>query len=420
MIAPIEPLGSWIKELTEENEEYIPAYLASPASAKLSTALGALNYPAKRCWALVNYECLRLIPEIAFQDWDLVILDESTKIKNPKAQVTQVCLQGFRYVKYRAILSGLPNPESDLDFHCQMQFLNGQFMGCDNYYKFRERWFEPKWDGSWGPKTGTKSAIYATLKELAFTLTRADVKIGSRKIKEVREISLSKDVYANYLAAEASFSYEAGDYTNATQWGIVLQNWLARMAGGFKPAVYEKDDTGKNIRELYPVSFFHDAKLKELKSLMTGELKKEQVVIWARFTAEINAISKLLNDAGITTVSLTGETDATKRLANQKLFQSGKARAIVLQIKLGKFGIDLSNSDTAIYYSNGYSLEDRAQSEDRIISPVKQQQALYIDLVSKNTVDEDVIAALNDKSADAQTFMWKMRQYYLQRTGRTK
>ena len=59
-------------------------------------------------------------------------------------------------------------------------------------------------------------------------------------------------------------------------------------------------------------------------------------------------------------------------------------------------GINLSAADTAIYFSNSWALQDRLQSEDRILSP-ENNTLLYIDLITKNTIDEDIMLALQDK-----------------------
>jgi hypothetical protein len=77
---------------------------------------------------------------------------------------------------------------------------------------------------------------------------------------------------------------------------------------------------------------------------------------------------------------------------------------MLAQVKCGKFGLDWSVASTAIYYSNPYDMEDRAQSEDRIVSATKTEPVLYIDLITKDTIDEEVTEVLRDKNVTARSF----------------
>src|SRR5690606_17681710 len=88
-------------------------------------------------WYVANYEKLidhskrarqvrRALPScLAALPWDVVILDESTKVRKPKAKVTQIALQYLSQASHRAVLTGLPNPEGPEDFVTQMMFLCG-------------------------------------------------------------------------------------------------------------------------------------------------------------------------------------------------------------------------------------------------------------------------------------------------------
>ena len=110
VVAPLSSLGPWEEELYKER---IPRnqvhYLLGSKTKRLQTSKN------KEGWFLVNYEGLRSCPEILKQNWKAVILDESTRIRNPKAQITRLLTNELFYVPNRCILSGLPNPESSMD-----------------------------------------------------------------------------------------------------------------------------------------------------------------------------------------------------------------------------------------------------------------------------------------------------------------
>ena len=82
----------------------------------------------------------------------------------------------------------------------------------------------------------------------------------------------------------------------------------------------------------------------------------------------------------------------------KKRFQNGdKCRFIVGTTQTGGYGITLTKANTIIYYSNGYDLEKRLQSEDRAHRIGQTKSVTYVDLIAENTVDEKIVKALRDK-----------------------
>ena len=72
-------------------------------------------------------------------------------------------------------------------------------------------------------------------------------------------------------------------------------------------------------------------------------------------------------------------------------------RFFVGQPRTGGYGLTLTEAHTVIYYSNGYDLEVRLQSEDRAHRIGQTNKVTYIDIVAEGTVDEKVLRALRDK-----------------------
>lgn len=141
VLAPLTVLEAWENELKQEGEKYIVLHGKSREQKIDLIAECYLTQPPARTWLLINYESLLRLPEIAVMPWNVVILDESTRIKNPQSKTSIICTEGFRLVRHRAILTGLVAPESPLDLYQQFKFLDGSFMGCDNFWRFRSTWF---------------------------------------------------------------------------------------------------------------------------------------------------------------------------------------------------------------------------------------------------------------------------------------
>ena len=376
VVAPLPVLQPWRDELR----------LFGIRPATIHTKQPLPDDPAG--WYLTNYEQLfspghrgrtgrpLVMPKpAALFGWDVVILDESVRIRNPKAQTTKVCRQYLGPAsRFRAVLTGLPNPESSLDFFEQMAFLTGHFCGHVSYWDFRAKMFQPV-GYDWAPKLGTLKRIRETVAERAFTLTRKAAGLGNRKIYQKRFVELPPKIRTAYRKLETEFAL----VDHVTKWAVVRAGWLAQLCGGALSG-YE-----------------HTAKSKEIISLLRTELSGQQVVVWFRFNTELFAFAGALRKAKIEFRTVTGATKPIERSLHAKRFARRRFPVLLYQIKCGKYGLNLSAADTAIYYSNSPSNDERQQSEDRLEHLEKHQPLLYVDVLVRDTVDEDLAVSLRIK-----------------------
>ncbi len=389
VVAPLSVLPVWEDELAQEGHDDV---LVLRHKRQLCMVPDEYN------WYITNYEFIRSHPGLGAMDWGAVILDESTRIKNPRAQTTKLLCKSFRRAQARFLLSGLPAPEDPMEFFPQFEFQTGGFLGFRNYWQFRQHMFYQTGYGGyeWAPRRGTVKAIKEEVHKRAFCLTRKEAGIGSPKVYERRVVQPTREQIR--LQKKALKEYALDE--KQTNWTPVVQTWLAQIAGGFAEGI--------NVGA--------DNKCSELQQLLNGELKGQQVVVFFRFNQELEHCLNKLRWYQIKCEALTGATSESSRhfLADQ--FQLGNIRALLCQIKIARFGLNFSAASTAIYYSNSYALEDRVQSEDRILHPSKSEPLLYIDLVTKGSLDEDVVQALRSKRNEARFFTNKIYQLLMERT----
>lgn len=325
---------------------------------------------------------------IAEHPWSVVILDESALIRNPKAVRSKVCCKYLSQADYKAILSGLPNPESQLDFFQQMVFLRGEFMGCSNFWRWRIKFFVPDRFGySWAPKPGTRQLVREAIKSRACIMSKKQAGLGNKHVHECRYVFLPKPVMRKYMKLLHEFAVDG----ESTKWAVVRYAWLRRIASG----------CGKEGSD-FPL---HSRKIIELGDLLTGELSKEQVIVWYCFKTEGNSIEENLRDWGIKAARISGKTPIGIRQKRRKHLESGKIRVLVMQIACGQYGLDLSAASTAIYFSEPPSHDQYAQSKERIEHPKKKEPLLSVSLIAKGTVDEDIRAALQLKRMSSQSML---------------
>ena len=125
-----------------------------------------------------------------------------------------------------------------------------------------------------------------------------------------------------------------------------------------------------------------------------------KAIIWAHYQWDIKDIIKEIVKAHGpgSVVDYFGLTPQDERQDNIKKFQSDpKCRFLVGTPSTGGYGITLTAANTVIYYSNGYDLEKRMQSEDRAHRIGQKKSVTYVDIICDQTVDEKIVKALRKK-----------------------
>lgn len=372
--APTSALGSWKREA--EEEEWLAFDLTGERKARaaeLEEAFLLADDCPRPGVCLVNKEGWIALPKIAEGPWDAVIADESTFLKNPTARVTKFFCKNFREVPHRWILTGTPCPEGEHEYFCQLQFLRGGAFGFQKFWDFRAHYMEPHPAGfGWVLKPGAPDHLRRVVGRTCCVMRRKDAKMDRQKVYERREIELPKEARKRYDEIEAKMA--DGDRT--TKWEPVKWNWLRQLCGGFADG-----------------QMIWDGKIRELVELLKTELAKEQIVVWCSYHQEVREIAHVLRGSAW----WTGETAPGAREVLRKAFQAGEICVLVLQQATAQTGCDLSAADTAIYFSTPPGYMARVQTEDRILSLKKAGPLLYVDLVVKNSVDEDVLELLQAK-----------------------
>ena len=387
IVSPLSVLDSWQEELDQEDCRFVPLigrtmdhrldqFFASPRHRWFGTNWEGLVSKGKNRSASAS-----LLTKLR---WSCVIADESTRIRNARAQITKTCLNEFDDVKYKAVLSGLPNPEGMDDFVTQMMFVNGSFMGFQSFWDWRlEHMIQTSW-GEWIVKHTSRSIIRAAVHESSCFVSRKDVGIENEHCFEKRVVKIPpRVVRAGQRAAKL---FEIADQITTNK--LTVGTWLAQLAGGRFP---------------HDPKLQHDAKINEVVYLLKNDLAKEPVVIFCRYTAEVNALVQRFQKEKISTVRVIGD-DKDQYAERVNRFRFGKVQTIIAQAKCLQMGKDLSRSDTIIFYSNYWENEVRSQCMERIEHPKKRGIMLYIDIIAQGTADEMVVPALAEKRLSSRMF----------------
>ena len=338
----------------------------------------------------------------------LIAVDESTTIKNPKAQRTKNLLKLALNTKYRRILTGFPVTQSPLDLYSQSAFLSTDLIGFNSFYSFQNRYAKVI-NRNMGARTFRQVVGYQNLEELTGRVAEFSYRVLKKecldlpdKVYQRREVELTteqKKVYKqlkDYAIAELA-SHELVSVTSVlTQ---ILR--LHQVVCGFV-----RQDQGDEVE-------IPSNRLDELINILQEVQGK--TIIWANYQYDIKRILKTLhNITGVESVATYyGETPDEERQEIIRRFQdpNSKLQYLISNTQTGGYGITLTEASNVIYYSNNYDLEKRLQSEDRAHRIGQTNKVTYIDLVAKGTVDEKIVKTLRNKLDLAQEVLgdekWK-------------
>ena len=339
----------------------------------------------------------------------LLAVDESTTIKNPTAKRTKAILTLSQQVKYRRILTGAPVTKSPLDLYSQCAFLNEHLLGFSSYYTFRNRYAQMI-ERNFGGRRVQIVASYRRLDELAEILKAFSYRVLKEdcldlppKIYMKREIELSDEQKKAYATMKSmALAKVNGKLATAPHVLTQLMRLHQITCGHFKA------DDG-TIQE------FKNNRMLELLNLL--EEIEGKVIIWANYVYDIENIVKTISTAldenkkllygPDSIVQYYGAIESKKRQGNIEKFQDpkSKVRFFVGNPQTGGYGITLTAASNVIYYSNGYDLEKRLQSEDRAHRIGQEKSVTYIDIIARKTVDEKIVKALRKKINIASAIM---------------
>ena len=337
---------------------------------------------------VVNYEsCWRLESEIARWRPDMIVCDESSKIKNAQAKCSKALHRLGRISEYNLILTGTPITNSPLDFFSQYKFLDERIFGS-SFYSFRAYY------ATMGGYQNHQIVGYKNLPELvrkahsiAYRITIDEAVDLPEFVEEIRPIKLEKNAQQIYDSIEKDSYAELmnGEITTRNVLTQLLR--LSQITGGFVG-----NDTGDDVQQL------STAKLEALEDIIDSSIEeRKKVVVFARFVPEIEAIARLLRKKKIGYALIKG--DVKDRAEQVEAFQNDpECMVFVGQLQTTGMGLTLTAGSVCVYYSLDFSYANYQQSMARVRRIGQTKRGVYIHLVAKGTIDEKVMGALHKKA----------------------
>lgn len=359
--------------------------------------------------------------------WDVGILDESHYVKSPRAKRTQAALTLRDACRKRVVLTGTPFVNSLYDLWAQWEFLGKYYSGFTNFNAFKE--FHSIYDKNVANTRGKKRIDFDKVPLLQERLARTSFIISQKealpdlpeKRYDVIEVGMTKAQAKIYKEiAEALFveiqQEEESELPREMKVNNVLTKLLrlAQVTSGFISwdPVYSDDGEvihPKRIDRLDP-----NPKLETLVNELKCKTEQEKTIVWANFEQDIKTISARLTLEGIDNVIFYGKTkDDDRNKAESRFNNDPKCRVFVGNPAAGGVGLNLlgynyrdeshhdTNCDHEIYYSQGWSLPVRAQSERRAFRRGTRKSVRITDLVVPKSIDTEIRSRVLGKIEEA-------------------
>lgn len=312
----------------------------------------------------------------------MMVVDESSTIKNYDAKRTESCWELGQQSVLRLILTGTNVTQGMQDLFAQMYFVDPAIIGELSYFSFRNKYcvmggFESR------KIIGYKNvdALLERVRPFCDVVRKGDMKLPP-KTYQTREVKATAEQHRACKELAREMTTKLGDKVINVQNALEALLRFQQIAGGFDP-------DGRPLSK--------NPKMIELLALL--EEFDGKAIIWARYLPEVQEIASRLSERypGACLV-LTGAIGPDDRQPMVNRFQSDPSvRFFITNQQTGGKGLTLTAATLSVYYSNTFSLEDRLQSEDRNHRIGQENEVLYVDLMSDLRVDRLVLTALENK-----------------------
>lgn len=387
--------GTWSREASKW--DHLKLLRVIPVLGSLQKRVRALNTPADIY--VINRENVQWLVEYYRNAWpfDMVVVDEFSSFKNHKAKRFKSLSWVRKHIRRFVGLTGTPAPNGLLDLWAQIFLLDeGKRLGPD-YNGFRERYFEADQRDrdriySYGPKPGADESIRRLISDICVSMKAEDYLELPDCITNIVPVILDPKAQAAYKELEKKKILEVleaiGGESKIIDAGsaAVLTNKLLQLCNG---AIYDED---RNVFEV------HKCKIEAFMELVEG-LNGKPALVFYNFQHDLERIKKALTGSGLRVRELkttNDENDWNNRQVDILLAHPASAA----------YGLNLQQGGNhVIWFGLNWSLELYQQANKRLHRQGQTEKVIIHHLTVEGGVDEDVMAALQDKGSTQDRLM---------------
>lgn len=325
--------------------------------------------------------------------WDMCVIDELSSFKNSKSQRFRALKKVRPHFKRIVGLTGTPAPNSLIDLWPQMYLLDGGERLGKTITGYKERFFYPGQHNGyvvyeWKLKENAEDSINKKISDICISMKAEDYLNMPKRIDNIIRIKLPDKTIKKYKEFSKDLVMELDNEEEITAVSAaVLTNKLLQFANG---AIYNDD---KEIIEL------HDEKIDKLLEIIDTSNGKP-VLVFYNFKHDKERIIKALAKKGIKDYQ---GLDSSEDIKN---WNEGRIQVALLHPASAGHGLNLQyGGNIIIWFGLNWSLELYQQANARLYRQGQKESVIIHHLVAKNTVDEDVMQALENKDVNQEKLL---------------
>lgn len=322
-------------------------------------------------------------------DFDMVVIDELSSFKSHKSQRFK-SLRKVRPLINRIVgLTGTPSPNGLIDLWSQVYLLDGGERLGKTITGYRDRYFLPDKRNqhiifSYKLKDEAEDSIYEKIEDICISMKAKDYLNLPERINNIVPVVLKDKERYNKLEKDLLLELEEGDIVANN--AAALTNKLLQFANG---AIYDED--GK-------VTVIHDDKLKALDDLIEAANGKPVLVFYSFIHDKTRIVERYKNAKTLDTAE------------DIKKWNDGEIEILLAHPASAGHGLNLqSGGHIIIWFGLTWSLELYMQANARLDRQGQKQTVIIHHLVAKDTVDEDVMKALENKEVGQEALLNAVR-----------
>lgn len=379
--------ATWQREA--KNWDHLKLLRFSTVLGSKNKRIRALNKPADIY--IINRDNVVWLVDYYRNQWpfDMVVIDESSSFKNHQAKRFKALKHVRPHIKRIVELTGTPAPNGLLDLWAQVYLLDqGERLG-KRITGFRERYFEPDQRNrdrvfSYAPKD--EQAIHRLISDICISMKSEDYLELPDIMQNTIPVKLDSKAQKSYDKLEREMLLEVDESTIDAGSAAVLTNKLLQLSNG---AVYDGE---RNIVEI------HNNKIEAFMELVEG-LNGKPALVFYNFQHDRERIKKALAKTSLRVRELKTPQDETD-------WNNREIDILLAHPASAAYGLNLQKGGNhVIWFGLNWSLELYEQANKRLHRQGQTEKVIIHHLTVTGSVDEDVVAALENKAGTQNDLM---------------
>lgn len=329
----------------------------------------------------------------------MLVVDESNLVKNHQAKRTENIIRLAGHCQYKLILNGTPISRNEKDLFSQWYILDWRILGYKSFWSFSANHLEYDELIPGRIKRVLKTDyLVAKIAPYTYQVKKEECLDLPEKTYETAYCRLNREQDDHYAEVADQLMFEVDEMKPSTIYRLFTA--LQNVISGLRVTITEDD---KMVSEPFFDNPGDNPRIQSLLEIVDG--LDEKAIIFCKYTHEIKAITKLINEeyGEDTAVGFYGELNQKSRQAHLKKFENESKFLIANKVCAG-YGLNLQFCSYVIYYSNDWDYATRSQSEDRVHRMGQTKNVHYIDICADGTLDGRILKCLQRKESLVDSF----------------